>query len=96
MDDRYVSIIEFCNCHHLEHSFINSLAEYGLIHTVVIEEDEYIEREQLRDLERMMRLHYDLEINLQGIDAINNLLEKVSHLQDEIRFLQNRLSRYEN
>ncbi len=95
MDDRYISIIEFCNCHQLEYSFINSLTEHGLIHTVVIEEDEYIEREHLRDLERIMRLHYDLEINLEGIDAINHLLERVSRLQDEVRILQNRLRRFE-
>lgn len=96
MNDRYISIIEFCNCHHLELSFVHSLREYGLVQTVVIEEDEYIEQEQVIDLERMVRLHYDLEINLQGIDAINHLLDKVSHLQEEVRTLQNRLKRFED
>jgi hypothetical protein len=96
MDDRYISIIEFCNSHQLEHSFISSLTEQGLIHTVIIEEDEYIEREQLRDLERIMRMHYELEINIEGIDAINHLLDRVSRLQDEVRLLQNRLRRYED
>lgn len=96
MDDRYISIIEFCNCYELESSFINSLTENGLLQTVVIEEDEYIEREQLRDLERMMRLHYDLEINIQGIDSINHLLERISQLQDEVRILKNRLKLYED
>ncbi|NJY64169.1 MerR family transcriptional regulator [Salinimicrobium sp. CDJ15-81-2] len=96
MDDRYISIIEFCNCHRVETSFIHSLSEHGLLQTVVIEEDEYVEREQVRDLERMMRLHYDLEINLQGIDAINHLLEKLSSLQNEVRLLENRLRRFED
>lgn len=95
MDDRYISIVEFCRCHHLEYSFINSLNEHGLIETVVIEDTEYLERERLRDLERMVRLHNDLEINLQGIDAINHLLERVSNLQNEVRILKNRLSRFE-
>ncbi len=96
MDDRYISIIEFCNCHQIEISFIHSLSEHGLLQTVVIEEDEYVEREQVRELERMMRMHYDLEINLQGIDAINHLLERVSHLQNELRVLENRLKRFED
>ena len=95
MDDRYISIVEFCRCHHLEYSFINSLNEHGLIETVIIEDTEYLERERLRDLERMVRLHTDLEINLQGIDAINHLLERVSNLQNEVRILKNRLSRFE-
>lgn len=96
MDDRYISIIEFCNCHHIEVSFINSLSEYGLIQTVVIDNNEYIEQERIRDLERIMRLHYDLEINMQGIDAINHLLDRVSQLQNEVRILQNRLRRFED
>lgn len=96
MDDRYISIIEFCNCHHLEYSFINSLTEHGLLETVVIEDDEFIERDRIRDLERMMRLHYDLEINFQGIDAINHLLERVSQLQNEVRILENRLKRFDD
>lgn len=95
MDERYISIIEFCDCHHLEYSFIHSLTEFGLIETVVIEDNEFIEREQIRNLERMMRLHYDLEINMQGIDAINHLLERVSRLQNEVRLLENRLRRLE-
>lgn len=95
MDEQYISIIEFCRGHHLEYSFIHSLTEHGLIRTIIIEEDEYIEKEQVRDLERMMRLHYDLEINMQGIDAINHLLERVSELQREVRILQNRLRRFE-
>lgn len=96
MDDRYISIIEFCNCHHVEYSFIHALTEYGLIQTIVIEDNEYIEQERIRDLERMMRLHYDLEINMQGIDAINHLLNKVSHLQEEVRLLENRLKRFQD
>ena len=96
MDDRYISIIEFCDCYRVEASFIQSLAEHGLIQTIVIEEGEYVEQEQIRELERMMRLHYDLEINLQGIDAINHLLDRVSKLQREVRALQNRLRRFED
>ncbi len=94
--NQYILISEFCTCHHIQYSFINSLNEQGLLEVIVIEEDEYIEREQVRELEKMMRLHFDLEINLEGIDAINHLLEKVSRLQNEVRILENRLKRYED
>ncbi|MCX2837831.1 chaperone modulator CbpM [Salinimicrobium sp. MT39] len=96
MDDQYISIVEFCHCYKLEYSFIQSLTEHGLIQTVIIEENEYIEQEQIRELERLMRLHYDLDINLEGIEAINHLLDRVSHLQNEVRQLQNRLKLYED
>ncbi|MFD0976795.1 chaperone modulator CbpM [Salinimicrobium gaetbulicola] len=91
----FILIADFCECHNVQYSFINSLNEFGLLEIQVIEENEYIDPEQVRELERMMRLHYDLEINLQGIDAIRNLLNRVSELQDEVRILRNRLSRYE-
>jgi len=91
----YILITEFCECHHIQYSFINSLNEFGLLEIKVIEENEYIDPEQLRELEKMMRLHYELDINMQGIDAIKHLLDRVSELQDEIRILRNRLKRYE-
>ena len=93
--NEYILISEFCNCHKIEVNFVRSLREHGLLETVVMREQEFIPREQVRDLERMMRLHYELQINLEGIDAINNLLERVSSLQNEVRVLQNRLRRYE-
>lgn len=92
----YISIREFCQSHHVEYAFINSLSEHGLLEVVLIEEHEYINKEKLRDLEKMMRLHYELEINMPGIDAINNLLGKVSELQHEVRILRNRLKLYED
>ncbi len=91
----YISIAEFCQTHHIQYSFIHSLNEYGLVEITIIEEDEFIDHEQLRNLEKMMRLHYDLEINLQGIDAIHHLLGRISELQDEVRILRNRLKRFE-
>lgn len=92
----YILIADFCEFHNVQYSFINSLNEFGLLEIQVIEENEYIDPEQIRELESIMRLHYDLEINLQGIDAIRNLLNRVSELQDEVRILRNRLSRYED
>jgi hypothetical protein len=91
----YIAVSEFCSSHHIQYSFINSLNEYGLLELTVIEEDEFIHPEQVRELEKIMRLHYDLEINMQGIDAITHLLKKVNDLQEEIRYLRNRLERFE-
>ena len=43
-----------------------------------------------------MRLHYDLDINIEGIDAIYNLLKQVEELQSQIITLRNKLNFYEN
>ena len=52
--------------------------------------------QQLNEVEKMIRLHYELDINLEGIDAIYNLLNSRSSLQFEIRTLQNKLNAYED
>ena len=91
----YILISEFCESHEIHYSFIDALNDFGLLEIVVIENDQYLAPDQIRELEKMMRLHYELEINLQGIDAINNLLSRVAALQDRVQYLENRLKRFE-
>jgi hypothetical protein len=56
---------------------------------------EYIHPDKLRDLEKFMRLHFDLDINVEGIDVIHRLQERISQLQGELLALKNRLRIYE-
>ncbi len=95
MDKHYISITEFCTSYEIDHAFVYSLNEYGLLEIITIEENQFIEEEQVREIERMIRLHYDLDINLEGIDAIVHLLNRVSDLQEEVRILKNKLRRYQ-
>jgi hypothetical protein len=38
-----------------------------------------------------VRLHYDLDINIEGIETINHLLEKIEEMQREIAHLKNKI-----
>jgi hypothetical protein len=93
--DDMVPASEFCVHHNIELSFIDSLREYGLVETILIEEKVYLPVSQLGHLEKIVRLHFDLEINLEGIETIAHLLEKVNTLQDQVTMLTNRLKAYE-
>lgn len=86
---------EFCTYHQVEYAFIRSLSEAGLIEVKVTGERTYIPETELQKLERMARLHTELEINLAGIEAITHLLRRVESIQEETRNLRNRLRRYE-
>jgi hypothetical protein len=86
---------DFCTFHNIEISFLNSLQEAGLIEITTIDETEYIFENQLNDLEKIVRLHYDLDINLEGIETVIHLLQRINDMQDEITLLKNRLSLYE-
>lgn len=78
----------------VEESFIESLQELGLIHLIDEEEDRFIEYDDLGDLERFIRWHYDMDINAEGIDALHNMLARVRSLQSEIEQLQAELRFY--
>ena len=91
----FIPIDIFCRQHGIEISFISSLQEFGLIEVMKVEEAECIPLSQLVEAEKMVRLHGDLEINLEGIDVISHLLQKVKDMQTEIQILKNRLLLYE-
>lgn len=97
MDAKYlVAVDEFCASHEIEISFISSLRESGLIEITTISEGDFIEAEQLNQLEKFMHLYYELDINLEGIETINYLLQRINSMHDEIRGLRNKLGLYEN
>ena len=55
----------------------------------------FIPASQLTTLEKLVRLYYEMDINLEGIEAITFLLQKVEDMQHEITGLKNRLRLYE-
>lgn len=97
METRDLIPIELvCEHYKVPVAFINSLQEFQLIELTVIKDVFFIHKTQIKDVEKIARLHYDLEINIEGIDAIFNLLEQVNSLKKEISSLHNRLGLYED
>ncbi len=82
---------DFCVHHNIEYSFISSLENSGLINITSVKRSAFIHTDDLQKLEKFVRLHYDLDINLEGIETINHLLDKIEEMQDEIRRLRNKL-----
>ena len=91
-----ISITTFCTHYNVPTTFINDLQDYELIEVVVSEQEEYLKITQINEVEKIMRLHYDLNINLEGLDAVYNLLKRVENLQSEITSLNNKLRLYED
>ena len=90
-----LSLQSFCITHQVEQQFVESLYTTGLITVVTEEEEMFIEESQLPELEKLTRLHQDLNINYEGIEALAHLLKKVETMKEEIRQLKNRLRFYE-
>lgn len=89
-----ISIQQFCSNYNIPKSFIDSLYDYELIEIVFEENEYYLRLTEINEVEKMMRLHYDLDINMEGVDAIYNLLKQVDSLKKEITLLQNKLRFY--
>lgn len=90
-----ISLERYCQHEELDITFVRALTERGLIEVVVQQEGPFISADQLARLERLARLHFDLEINLEGIEAISHLLERVDRMQQQLRTLRERLDMYE-
>ena len=90
-----VAVDEFCACHNIEISFIISLQQTGLIEIKTIDQNGFIVADQLPQVEKFIRLYYDLDINLEGIETISHLLDRMNDMQQGITELRNRLSLYE-
>jgi DNA-binding LacI/PurR family transcriptional regulator len=93
--DHLIPLDVFCTSNDIEIAFISSLHEAGLIEVTTIEEAGFLNSEQLQQLERYIRFYYELNINLEGIDAIKHLLHRVNTQYQEITALRNRLRLYE-
>ena len=95
-NDPFIPADQFCARHNIELSFISTLHENGLIQMVTVEHTQFIPEDHLPELEKLVRLHYDLDINLEGLEAITYLLQRIESLQDELWRMKRQLRLYEN
>lgn len=94
-EESLIPASDLCIHHNIEMSFIYSLLEYGLLEMVNREETIFISAERLSELEKLIRMHYDLNINLEGIDAICHILNRLEAAQQEIINLRHLLKFYQ-
>jgi chaperone modulatory protein CbpM len=94
--DYLISVDEFCASHNIKSAFITTLQKNGLIEITTIRDAVFVDSNQLQQLEKIVRLHYELDINLEGIETINYLLQRIISMQEEMVMLRNRLRLYEN
>ena len=89
-----ISIQKICVIYDIPNSFIESLFDFELIDIIDENNEQFIHEDQIRDIERFIRLHYDLKINFEGLDVILNLLNKISSLESDLNEARNELAFY--
>jgi hypothetical protein len=90
-----IEVTVFCTHQQVDLAFVLQLRDRGLIRLTEEQETFYLEAEEMSRVEQLTRMHYDLDINLEGIEALSHMLERVQRMQHELRELQERLRLYE-
>ena len=72
---------EIIRLYNIEISFFNDLVSSGLIQTEVIDNTTYLHYDQLSAFERFTNWHYDLEVNMAGLEIIHHLLQQIEALK---------------
>ncbi len=96
MDTQELIIVEvFCQEYQVEVNLIHDLGEFGLIEIVIYQEHKHLIKSQLATIEKIIRLHNELNINKEGIEVVLDLLDKVNQLTTDVKHLKDRLNLYE-
>ncbi|MCB0373390.1 MAG: chaperone modulator CbpM [Muricauda sp.] len=89
----YISIKTFCQRHGVQESFVYAMYEYEILQIQDPQGEAMLFEEELPILEKMVRLHNELDINAEGLQAIHHLLRQVEGLQEEVASLKRKLDR---
>ena len=85
-----ISREDLVRIYNIEITFFDSLEESGLIQIETENEIKYLQYADLAIFERLTNCHYDLEVNLAGLEVIYHLLEKIENLQEENLLLKSK------
>ncbi|MBP1839936.1 chaperone modulator CbpM [Formosa algae] len=94
-ENHYILVKTICVQYNVEPVFLDDLHSMGLLELITVENNKCLHQDTLSDLEKMIRLHNELHVNLEGIDVVFNLLKKVDYLQNQLVKTKNKLEFYE-
>jgi len=93
--ENLIPLNKLCIYYKVELSFFSNLSDIGLIEIKTIEDSPYVHQDKIDVIEKMIRMHHELDVNVEGIDIVLNLLSKIDDLQNELTLTKNRLRLYE-
>src|SRR5690606_12401469 len=92
--DKLILISDLCKHYELENSFFEQMEYYELLEIQILAEEKYLKKKHLKNLDKIIHLHRDLKINMQGIEVIFNLMDKIKKLENELNETRSELNLY--
>jgi MerR family transcriptional regulator/heat shock protein HspR len=93
-DNSLIPAIDFCTSHRVEIELVHTLNKQGLIEVITYKKLLFIPENQIKKLERILVFHRELDINLEGVETILSLLQRMESMQEHILELENKLQRF--
>ena len=94
--EKLIPIEQLCTHYEVETTLLYQLHDFDIIEILTIEDSKFIHEDKVMIVEKVVRMQNDLNINIEGVDAILNLLDKINDLQTELLAVKNRLRLYED
>lgn len=92
MTTQLTSVAQIIQYYQIDDTSLYYLNESGIIKIIIVEQTEYIHQDDLSDLEKIIRIQQELNINMESMDIVINLIDKIKTLQIENKTLKNLLS----
>lgn len=92
---KYILVKQYCEYSNIEDDFILKLHEYGIVNFEDRDKELFLNENDIVEVERNFRLHRDLGINYEGLDALKQMLRRVSKMENEISRLENKLKLFQ-
>ncbi|MGO4816870.1 chaperone modulator CbpM [Flavobacterium sp. W22_SRS_FP1] len=73
--ENFIPLETLCTQDNVELAFFSNLNEIGVIEIQTVEQLQYVHQDSIYEIEKMIRMHQDLEVNLEGIDVVFNLIQ---------------------
>jgi hypothetical protein len=93
--ENYISVHHLCELYQAKVSFFRELNDEGLLEIVTLEDSLYLHKDTLHEVDKIIRIHRELNVNIEGVDVVLNLLNRMEQLQAELNRVQSRLRLYE-
>lgn len=96
MKEEAIKLELFCEFHNIDNELIYSLIEYGFFEVIKENEAVFIPSSKVEEVERFVRLSTELGVNLEGLEVIHHMRQKMLLLRRELsnlKKLQNELIR---
>ncbi len=91
-----ILIEHYCLQSEVNLAFVETLHNQGLIEIIEVENAKYVTSDQVKQIEQIAFLHLELNINLEGIEAIRHLVNQIHDLQQELALTKSKLKLFED